>query len=41
MENSFAYKAHYAEMVESVNKYNGFFVGRYEVTIDENNNNNR
>lgn len=38
MENSFAYKAHYAEMVESVNKYNGFFVGRYEVTIDENNN---
>ena len=24
-------------MVESVNKYNGFYIGRYETTIDENN----
>ena len=37
VENSFAYKAHYEEMVASVNKYNGFYVGRYETTIDENN----
>ncbi len=33
----FAYDTHYAEMVESVNKYNGFYIGRYETTIDENN----
>ena len=33
----FAYSAHYAEMVESVNKYHGFYIGRYETTIDENN----
>ena len=37
VKNSFAYKAHYEEMVESVNKYNGFYIGRYETTIDENN----
>ena len=36
-EIDFAYKGHYAEMVESVNKYNGFYIGRYETTIDENN----
>ncbi len=33
--NTFAYKAHYQEMVESVNKYDGFYIGRYETTIDE------
>ena len=37
-ETDFAYATHYAEMVESVNKYNGFYIGRYETTIDENNN---
>lgn len=31
----FAYKTHYKEMVESVNKYGGFYVGRHETTIDE------
>ena len=31
----FNYTADYANMVESVNKYNGFFVGRYETTIDD------
>ena len=34
----FAYKTHYTEMLESVNKYGGFYVGRYETTIDENGN---
>ena len=33
----FAYSTHYAEMVESVNKYDGYYIGRYETTIDENN----
>ena len=33
----FAYSTHYAEMVESVNKYKGFYIGRYETTIDETN----
>ena len=32
----FAYTTHYAEMIESVNKYNGFYIGRYETTLDEN-----
>ncbi len=35
VNNTFAYKAHYEEMVESVNKYNGFYIGRYETTIDK------
>lgn len=30
----FAYSEHYNEMVTSVNKYNGFYIGRYETTID-------
>lgn len=34
----FAYKTHYIEMLESVNKYGGFYVGRYETTIDESGN---
>ena len=33
----FAYSTHYAEMVKSVNKYKGFYIGRYETTIDETN----
>ena len=33
----FAYSTHYEEMVASVNKYNGFYIGRYETTIDGNN----
>ena len=36
-ETDFAYNEHYAEMVESVNKYNGFYIGRYETTIDGSN----
>ena len=36
-EIDFAYDEHYAEMVESVNKYHGFYIGRYETTIDESN----
>ncbi len=35
VNNDFAYKAHYEEMVASVNKYDGFYIGRYETTIDE------
>ena len=31
----FAYSTHYAEMIQSVNKYKGFYIGRYETTIDE------
>ena len=31
----FNYVNDYAKMVESVNKYNGFYIGRYETTIDE------
>ena len=34
-DNDFNYADDYAKMVASVNKYNGFFVGRYETTIDE------
>ena len=34
----FQYEAHYREMAESVNKYGGFYIGRYETTIDSNNN---
>ena len=34
---TFDYGYHYNEMVTSVNKYNGFYIGRYETTIDENN----
>lgn len=37
-EEDFAYNAHYAEMVESVNKYNGFYIGRYETTINDDGN---
>ena len=37
VNNTFAYSAHYKEMVESVNKYNGFYIGRYETTIDGSN----
>ena len=33
----FAYSTHYKEMVASVNKYDGFYIGRYETTIDKNN----
>ncbi len=34
----FDYNTHYSEMVTSVNKYDGFYIGRYETTIDENRN---
>ena len=37
VENDFAYVAHYKEIVNSINKYKGFYIGRYETTIDENN----
>lgn len=37
-EEDFSYNTHYKEMVESVNKYNGFYIGRYETTIDKENN---
>ena len=33
----FAYEAHYKEMAESVNKYGGFYIGRYETTVDGSN----
>ena len=33
--NDFNYADDYAKMVASVNKYNGFYIGRYETTIDE------
>ena len=33
---TFDYGHHYNEMVTSVNKYNGFYIGRYETTISEN-----
>lgn len=36
-ETDFAYEAHYKEMAESVNKYGGFYIGRYETTIDSSN----
>ena len=32
----FKYAEEYAEMVEKVNQYNGFYIGRYETTIDSN-----
>ena len=32
--DSFKYSDHYSEMVSSVNKYGGFYVGRYETTIN-------
>ena len=35
--NDFAYVGHYNEMVASVNKYHGFYIGRYETTINSNN----
>ena len=35
LETEFNYDNHYKEMIESVNKYNGFYVGRYETTIDQ------
>ena len=37
-ETDFAYEAHYKEMAESVNKYGGFYIGRYETTVDSSNN---
>ena len=36
--NDFKYSDEYADMVASVNKYDGFYVGRYETTIDSNGN---
>lgn len=30
----FSYGVHYKEMAQSVNKYGGFYIGRYETTID-------
>ena len=33
----FSYGVHYKEMAQSVNKYGGFYIGRYETTIDGNN----
>ncbi len=38
MSGNFDYQAHYQEMVHSVNKYKGFYIGRYETTIDESGN---
>ncbi len=32
----FKYKDEYKEMVDSVNEYDGFYIGRYETTIDGN-----
>ena len=37
-ESDFAYESHYIEMAESINKYGGFYIGRYETTIDEDGN---
>ena len=34
-KEDFAYWTHYTEMVRSVNKYKGFYIGRYETTINE------
>ena len=34
-KKDFAYWTHYTEMVRSVNKYKGFYIGRYETTINE------
>ena len=35
-ERDFKYADEYAEMVKSVNENNGFYIGRYETTIDDN-----
>lgn len=35
-ETDFNYILDYSQMVHSVNKYNGFYIGRYETTLDEN-----
>ena len=37
-EEDFKYYEEFAEMVESVNKYDGFYIGRYETTIDSDGN---
>lgn len=37
-EEDFKFVEEYAEMVECVNDNNGFYIGRYETTIDENGN---
>ncbi len=37
-DTNFNYSSHYEEMLQSVNKYDGFYIGRYETTIDENGN---
>ncbi len=34
-ERDFNYIEEYKEMVKSVNKYDGFYIGRYETTIDD------
>ena len=34
----FSYGVHYKEMAQGVNKYGGFYIGRYETTIDSSNN---
>ena len=36
-DTDFAYENHYKEMAESINKYGGFYIGRYETTIDGSN----
>ncbi len=36
--NDFKYELEYAEMVRQVNKYHGFYIGRYETTIDSSGN---
>lgn len=33
-ERDFKYAEEYTEMVKNVNEYNGFYIGRYETTID-------
>ncbi len=37
-KTDFDYNTHYVEMVASVNKYRGFYIGRYETTVDDDNN---
>ncbi len=36
LETDFELEANYREMAESVNEYGGFYIGRYETTIDSN-----
>lgn len=36
-ETDFAYLKHYTEMVTKINEYRGFYVGRYETTIEDKN----